>query len=252
MNQKLENATNLYLQGIRDGRAREAVTKFTGDRYTQHSAGVKNGKEGFIEFFEPFLERNPIREIKIVRSITDRQYVFVHAFQSLNNGETKWVTMDMFDTDANDKIIEHWDVICAYQETPSGNDMAGGASEIKDEERTIENKRLVTDFLKYVYIEGNTNYISRFINENCIQHSSEIQAGIAGWHEHLNSGLRYEFVHQVIGEGNFVVTLSKSFKGNTSYAVFNLFRIENSKIVEHWDCIEEIAPKEQWANSGKF
>jgi len=23
-------------------------------------------------------------------------------------------------------------------------------------------------------------------------------------------------------------------------------------IVEHWDAIEEIAPKEQWANSGKF
>ena len=79
-----------------------------------------------------------------------------------------------------------------------------------------------------------------------------MQSGITGWHDHLNSGRRDEFVHQVIGEGNFVVALSNSFKGDASYAVFNLFRIVNAKIAEHWDCIEEIAPKEQWANSGKF
>jgi predicted SnoaL-like aldol condensation-catalyzing enzyme len=252
MNTKLENAMNLYMYGIRDGRASEAVTKFTGERYTQHSAGIKNGKEGFIEFFGPFLERNPIRDIKVVRSITDGQYVFVHVFQSLNNGESKWVTMDMFDMDANDKIIEHWDVIWADQETPSGIDMTGGATEVKDKELTVENKRLVTDLLKHVFIEGSTDYISRFISEKCIQHSPQIQPGIAGWRDYLNSGLRYEFVHQVVGEGNFVAALSKSFTGDTSYAVFNLFRIENAEIVEHWDCIEEIAPKEQWANSGKF
>jgi predicted SnoaL-like aldol condensation-catalyzing enzyme len=46
-----------------------------------------------------------------VRFLTDGQYVFVHVFQSLNNGESKWVTMDMFDTDQDDKIIEHWDCI---------------------------------------------------------------------------------------------------------------------------------------------
>jgi hypothetical protein len=34
MSRKLENAHNLYLHGIRDGRPREAVTKYTGDRYT--------------------------------------------------------------------------------------------------------------------------------------------------------------------------------------------------------------------------
>ena len=29
MGKKLENATNLYMEGIRDGNAREAVTKYT-------------------------------------------------------------------------------------------------------------------------------------------------------------------------------------------------------------------------------
>ena len=58
MSQRLDNARNLYLEGIRDGKAREAVTQYTGARYTQHSTGVKDGVEGFIEFFEPFISRN--------------------------------------------------------------------------------------------------------------------------------------------------------------------------------------------------
>lgn len=45
MSRKLENATNLYMEGIRDGHARQAVTKYTGIRYTQHSTGVRNGIE---------------------------------------------------------------------------------------------------------------------------------------------------------------------------------------------------------------
>ena len=40
--------------------------------------------------------------------------------------------------------------------------------------------------------------------------------------------------------------------GDKSMAVFDLFRLANGKIIEHWDAIEEIASKEQWANSGKF
>ena len=129
MGQKLENAKNLYLEGIRDGNAREAVTKYTGDRYTQHSTGVRDGIEGFVEFFEPFISRNPKRDIQIVRGWEDGQYVFIHAFQSLNDGEAKWVTTDFFDTDANDKIIEHWDVIAEYAEsTPSGHTSVDGAN----------------------------------------------------------------------------------------------------------------------------
>ena len=96
---KRENAIGLYMDGIRDGNPREAVARYTGDRYTQHSTGVADGQEGFIAFFEPFIARNPKRDIEIVRGIEDGRYVFVQAFQSLNDGEAQWVTTDLFDTD---------------------------------------------------------------------------------------------------------------------------------------------------------
>ncbi len=89
MSKRLENAMNLYLEGIRDGKVRASVTKYTGARYTQHSTGVKDGVEGFVEFFEPFISRNRKRDIQIVRAIEDGQYVFLHVYQSLNDSESE-------------------------------------------------------------------------------------------------------------------------------------------------------------------
>ncbi len=89
MNQKLTNATSLYMDGIRDGNVRRAVETYTGDRYTQHSTGVADGVEGFVEFFEPFIARNPVRDIRIVRSLVDGNHVFVQAYQDINNGEAR-------------------------------------------------------------------------------------------------------------------------------------------------------------------
>ena len=103
MTNRLENAQNLYLEGIRDGKAREAITQYAGARYTQHSTGVKDGVEGFIEFFEPFIARNPKRDIQIIRGLEDGRYVFLHVYQSLNDGEAQWLTTDFFDTDEDGK-----------------------------------------------------------------------------------------------------------------------------------------------------
>lgn len=75
MGNKKKNAIGLYMEGIRDGNPRAAIKKFTGKRYTQHSTGVKDGVEGFIEFFEPFIKKTP-KEISALsgRSKTDNTY----------------------------------------------------------------------------------------------------------------------------------------------------------------------------------
>lgn len=95
MTTALESAEGLYNVGIRDGHPREAMERFTGDHYTQHSTGVKDGADGFIEFFEEFHQRNPKREIDIVRSFSDENLVFMHVTQSLNGGSragSRWTS----------------------------------------------------------------------------------------------------------------------------------------------------------------
>jgi len=256
MSKKLENAKNLYLQGIKEGNI-EVVKKYTGDRYTQHSTGVADGVEGFMDFFEGFLERTNDRDIRIIRAIEDGNYVFVHVYQDIDNGSAKWVTTDMFDTGEDDKIIEHWDVITAYQEplkTASGNDVVLGDFEIKDLDKTEENKALVRNFLVDVFQNGNYENLANYLSsETYIQHNPNLPNGIDAVKDFLTTqDYNYDFIFKVIGQGDHVVSYAKAIMNGKELAVFDIYRIENGKIVEHWDNMEPIPPRHEWANTGKF
>ena len=57
----------------------------------------------------------------------------------------------------------------------------------------------------------------------------------------------------MLGEGNFVLTASEGQFMGDHVAFYDLFRIEDSKIVEHWDAIETIPPQSEWKNdNGKL
>jgi predicted SnoaL-like aldol condensation-catalyzing enzyme len=257
---RISNAKGLYLEGIRDGNMAEALDKYTGDRYTQHSTGVRDGKEGFIEFFTPFLEHNKIRDIQVVRTIEDRNFVFCHVYQNLGNGEVQWVTADIFDTDEDGKIIEHWDVIAEYKwPTVSGRTMVDGPTEIEDLDQTDANKAVVQSFVDNVLMAGRADMVTDYIStEQYDQHNPEVGDGLEGFGKHLQEVMargestQYLKVHHLLGQGNFVVIYSHVKQGDDNWAFFDLFRLKGRKIVEHWDVQEKIGPKETWNNSGKF
>lgn len=249
-----ENTIGLYLEAIRDGHPQEATEKYFGSRYTQHSTGIADGKQGFLEFFLPFLERNPKRDIRILRSIEDGRHVFCHVFQSLNDGAAEWVTMDLFDTDSDHKIIEHWDVICAHEATPSGAGMTEGPSSPVDRGDTDSNKTLIQEFTKRVLVERRHEEIPQYLAESLIEHSPRIEPGREGWRAALANGAigHHEMLFKLVGEGDLVATYSRVHRAGKDHAVFDLYRCSEGSIVEHWDVSEEIAPRESWNNSGKF
>jgi predicted SnoaL-like aldol condensation-catalyzing enzyme len=256
MSQKLENAKKLYLEGIRDGNL-EAVDKYTGERYTQHSTGVADGVKGFKDFFQGFLERTTDRDIRVVRAIEDGNYVFVHVYQDIDKGSAKWVTTDMFYTDEIDKLVEHWDVIAAYKErteTVSGNDMVLGDFEIKDLDKTEENKALVRMFFTDVFQNKNHGSLDKYISrEKYIQHNPDLPDGFQALEQFLaTKDFYYNFIFHVMGQGDHVVSLSKVTYDRLELCIFDIFRIEKGKIVEHWDNMEPIPHRNEWANAGKF
>lgn len=257
---KIEHAKGLYLDGIRDGKIWDALNAHTGDRYTQHSTGVADGKEGFAEFFGPFLERNPDRDIQVVREIEDGSYVFLHVYQNLGKGAAQWVTGDLFDTDENDKVVEHWDVIQEFaSETVSGRTMLDGPSDVEDLDKTDANKAKAQEFCDVVLVGGQFDRVTDFISVNQYdQHNPAVGDGLDGfgaWAASLAEqglAMRYWKVHKLIGQGSFVVTLSHVQIGDSHYCVFDIFRLKEGLIVEHWDIMEKILPPEQWNNQGKF
>ena len=63
----------------------------------------------------------------------------------------------------------------------------------------------------------------------------------------------YQANHKILGEGNFVLSISEGQFMNKHVSFYDLFRIADGKIVERWDTIEPILPKSEWKNNnGKF
>ena len=250
-----EHAIDLYMRGIRDGDPDGAIERNTGARYTQHSTGVKDGKDGFLEFFKAFLERNPVRDMKVYRALEEEGKVFLHVHQNLNDGDAQWVTMDFFDTDADGKIIEHWDVIEEYvASNPSGRSTIDGPTEIVDHDRTTENKAVVSEFIQTCLADGQADRMEDFVS-GYKQHHAHLGDGIEGLRGLiLDNAIRLRYLDTVltVAEGNFVATLSRVRYGSDELCVADLFRLENGKIVEHWDSIEPMPPEDQLVNSGKF
>ena len=61
--------------------------------------------------------------------------------------------------------------------------------------------------------------------------------------------MKYDTIHKVIGEGNFVLVVSEGSFASRPTSFYDLFRVANYKIAEHWDVMETILPKEEWKNN---
>ena len=65
--------------------------------------------------------------------------------------------------------------------------------------------------------------------------------------------MKYDKIHKVLGEGNFVLVASEGRFAGKDTSFYDLFRVENGKIAEHWDTVETVPPRDQWKNTtGKF
>ena len=91
------------------------------------------------------------------------------------------------------------------------------------------------------------------------QHNSNIADGVSGLTDALaalaqqNIQMIYTTTHQVLAEGNYVLAVSEGTYGGVPTAYYDLWRVENGKIAEHWDVMESIADPSTWANAnGKF
>ncbi|WP_103070365.1 nuclear transport factor 2 family protein [Aquimarina sediminis] len=113
MNEILEqnkiNAIEFYKMAY-EGNPKKATELFVGSEYIQHNPDVKDGVEGFVEYFEKMNKEYPDKSIEFVRCIAQGELVALHTHQ-IWPGNDQYVTMDFFRFDRNGKIVEHWDAI---------------------------------------------------------------------------------------------------------------------------------------------
>ena len=110
MNEKMKkNAIEFYKMAF-EGNPAKAVELYVGAEYTQHNPAVKNGTDGFIEYFERMHKEYPNKSVKFIRTISENNLVALHTHQTWPDND-EYVTMDFFRFDGNGKIVEHWDSI---------------------------------------------------------------------------------------------------------------------------------------------
>ena len=243
------------LKSIETGK-KEPVGYINSNQYTQHNLAVADGLAGF----GAVLQQLPPNSAKVntVRAFQDGDFVFTHTDYNFFGPK---IGFDVFRFE-DGKIVEHWDNLQAKPNTPnpSGHTMLDGSTQIVDLDKTEANKTLVSQFVNDILVNGKMDKIGNYITaDHYTQHNPQIADGLSGLGKALeymaSQGVSMTFskVHKVLGEGNFVLTISEgTFAGNhTSF--YDLFRVEQGKIVEHWDVIETIPAKEEWKNNnGKF
>ncbi len=223
-------------------------------KYIQHNLQVGDGLAGLAELLQQ-IPPNSAR-VKTVRVFQDGDFVFSHSEYSLFGPK---IGFDIFRFE-NGKMVEHWDNLqTTAGPNPSGHTMIDGATHIKDHVKTHANKTLIRTFLNEVLVRGKIDRLGVYLDENFIEHNPHVPDGIASLRkacaEWASKGapVKFDTIHRILGEGNFVLAVSEGRRGDKRCSFYDLHRIENGKVVEHWDTIEEIPPRDRWKNSnGKF
>jgi len=218
-----------------------AVDETVGDVYIQHNPGTEDGKEalrGMLQYVSP--------QIKTARSLQMGEFVLQHN-QSTGWGDDKtYVTFDLFRI-KDSKIVEHWDIMQEMVEkTASGRTQIDGPTEIQNIEETEANKKVVQAFLDDCVYGHNWQNIANYISaETYHQHNPSVPDGLDGFNESMKQmaahgmTMAFEKTYRLIAEGNFVFVHSSGEFGGKKVAFGDLMRLENGKIVEHWDAIQE-------------
>jgi predicted SnoaL-like aldol condensation-catalyzing enzyme len=133
----------------------------------------------------------------------------------------------------------------AVQANPNQEQMLASA-----DPRLAANKRLVYDFWREVFEGAHMEFADKYMAESYIQHNPNVPTGRAAFVEFFTKVRKPAPIEArikapvvaIVAEGDYVVlsfarenTDPKDATKKYSTTWFDMFRLENGKIAEHWD-----------------
>jgi predicted SnoaL-like aldol condensation-catalyzing enzyme len=119
---------------------------------------------------------------------------------------------------------------------------------LNEQQKTEANKKLVADMYQQLFGDKNISAIDKYMTDGYIQHNPALPDG----KEALKQGASQWFkgapkekvdIQHLNAEGDFVYIHTRSKMGPKTVSIIDIFRIENGKIAEHWDVIQEVPEK---------
>ena len=137
--------------------------------------------------------------------------------------------------------------------------LAGGcASHPPAADRLEQNKRTVLDFYDQALNKKDFDAAAKHFGRHYIQHNPTAPDGIEGFKGFIGF-LKAKFpasrseIKRTFAEGDYVIVHVHAVRepGTRGSAIVDIFRLENGKIVEHWDVVQPI-PEKAANSNGMF
>ncbi|MDX2410349.1 MAG: hypothetical protein QNK34_00185 [Woeseiaceae bacterium] len=224
-------------------------------KYIQHNPQTHEGSEGLAALFQRLSKSSP--RVNIVRAFEDGDFVFAHTEYDF---ASRRIGFEVFRFEGG-QAVEHWDNIQERQSpNQSGRIMVDGPTEAVDLDLTESNRALVQSFVEVVLVDGYVDRLTDFFDEDSYtEHNPRLGDGVSilrsalEVEDEIGRCIDYHRIHRVLAEGSFVLCVGEGTYGGVHSAFYDLFRLANGKVVEHWDTNEKIAPRSEWKNdNGKF
>ena len=227
--------------------------------YIQHNLAFGTGADAFVVAVEGLAQAPVKTTVNNIRAFEDGDKVFLQTVYNFA-GAGEQVGFDVFRFDADGKIAEHWDNLAdKAAPNPSGHTQIDGTLEKKDVDKE-ETRKVVAGFVGDVLRGENPDKLTSYYDgDKYIQHNTSIADGLSGLGAALEAmgkqgiSMVYNKTHMVLADGDYALACSEGTFGGVPTTYYDLFRVENGFIAEHWDVMETLADKSTWANeNGKF
>jgi len=220
------------------------VDTYIKEDYIQHSPTVKTGREGILGMLS-FLKKLPkpaeLSPSPIIRAIADGDFVAVHLDVKFMG--KRMAVIDLYRLE-NGQLAEHWD---AGQLQPEYENtaitMTNGITVIEDTADAGHNKKIIKKFYEEVLTPSNLSQATGYLTPAFIEHNA-LSGLLDAQYAEIN-------VHRTIAEGNFVLTQCECKRHDKTIAQYNIFKIEDDKIAEHWS-VEQEVPDTMAHSNGMF
>jgi len=233
---------------------RKPLSYINPNKYIEHNLTVGDGLARLSSLHS--LPKGSTK-VNTVRVFQDGNFVVAHTDYNLFGPK---VGFDIFRFE-DGLIVEHWDNLqeTAAKVSPSGHSMLDGPTAVADLDKTDANKALMQTYMDDLLQGHKEKFAGYFDGNNYIQHSPLVADNLTGLFAGLGAlakqglAVKYDRVHKVLGEGNFVLVVAEGSFGDHPTSYYDFYRIQNGKIAEHWDTLEPIPPHTEWKNShGKY